>query len=749
MKLINTSFQEFAAYVKDTDKNIIFWGAGAIGRVLIPYICSQYSLESKVLGYIDNNPAKQGRDIGLVSRRVPVYSAEFLKKHSVNHYVLMITNGDFYPVLEQLKSMPEAQGVTVCIAPIIQLQEKTQPHIQGIYKCSEEPLIPKTIHYIWFSGTPIPDKLQKCIDSWKEKCPDYEVVRWDASNYDYKKYPYTRQAYEAERWGYVADVARLEILYEYGGFYLDTDVELLKSLDELRFQKGFCGREDWGHVNFGGGSGCVKHLDIVGELLDFRKDVPFLLENGQYNVEASGYYETKPLMDRGLSITNQTEIVEDLTVYASEFFCPYNYISGRENITDQTISIHYFSGSWLGEAGTRYRRETREKFRAVSDRLEPLRTIEVTVLCLAYNHVKYIRKALDSIISQKTNFAFEIVIHDDKSTDGTMQVIEEYEKKFPDLIKPLYESENQVSQGIDPFLRYCLPAAQGKYIAVCECDDYWMDDSKLQRQYNAMEAHPELDMCACRAVEVSGQTELVLRDIRPKTEDTILTAEEVILGGGGYLATASLFFRKSMFRSLMRFEKILCFDYSWQIKGALRGGIYYLDRTMAAYRKGIEGSWTVRVERDQEKRALFTKQIVEMLHELDRETEVFHTAIEQRISAYQPFYDQLMSHVETIRAEIAQIPEKECKWYLWGLGLRGDAFQKFCRNEKISLNGVCDLQNACIGEITKYGYQVFDADYVLHNSDVIFASNDAVYSSLAEGGYSGRIISLQKYMPFS
>lgn len=108
-----------------------------------------------------------------------------------------------------------------------------------------------------------------------------------------------------------------------------------------------------------------------------------------------------------------------------------------------------------------------------------------------------------------------------------------------------------------------------------------------------------------------------------------------------------------------------------------------------------------------------------------------------------------MSHVETIRAEIAQIPEKECKWYLWGLGLRGDAFQKFCRNEKISLNGVCDLQNACIGEITKYGYQVFDADYVLHNSDVIFASNDAVYSSLAEGGYSGRIISLQKYMPFS
>ncbi|MFG6357722.1 MAG: hypothetical protein K1W26_13035, partial [Acetatifactor sp.] len=196
-------------------------------------------------------------------------------------------------------------------------------------------------------------------------------ISWNASNYDYQNQPYTRQAYEAKHWGYMADVARLEILYEHGGFYLDTDVELLKNLDELRFQRGFCGREDWGHVNFGGGSGCVKHLDIVGTLLDFRKDIPFVLENGQYNLEASGYFETKPLMDRGLSITNRTELVEELTVYASEFFCPYNYINGKENITDQTISIHYFSGGWLGEAGTKYRRETREKFQTIVERLEP------------------------------------------------------------------------------------------------------------------------------------------------------------------------------------------------------------------------------------------------------------------------------------------------------------------------------------------------------------------------------------------
>lgn len=371
MRLIKTSFQEFAEYVKETDKRIVFWGAGAIGRVLMPYICAQHDLDSRVIGYIDNNPSKQGQEIALASRNVKVFSDEILKKQCVNEYILMITNGDFYPVLEQLKNIPEVQGATICIAPIIQLNERVESSIKGIYKCSGEPLIPKMIHYTWFSGEPIPKNLQRCIDSWKEKCPDYEIICWNASNYDYKKYPYTRQAYEAKRWGYMADVARLEILYEHGGFYLDTDVELLKSLDELRYQKGFCGREDWGHANFGGGSGCVKNLDIVGALLDFRKDVPFLLESGQYNLEASGYFETKPLMERGLSITNRTEIVEEFAVYASEFFCPYNYISGKENITDQTISIHYFSGGWLGEAGTRYRRETREKFQSIVERLEP------------------------------------------------------------------------------------------------------------------------------------------------------------------------------------------------------------------------------------------------------------------------------------------------------------------------------------------------------------------------------------------
>lgn len=372
MKKLKASFNEFADHIKAADQRLVLFGAGAVGRILIPYICKKYGLEDRVICYIDNNPAKQGQEILLNFRAVPVYPAEYLSRLAVGSFVLMITNGDFYPVLEQLDRMPMLQDTEVYLAAVMQLEERVEKPLPGVFPCSDQPLIPKVIHYCWFGGNPLPENLQKCIASWREKCPDYDIVRWDESNYDVSRYAYTRQAYESKKWGFIPDIARLEILYEYGGFYLDTDVELLKSLDVMRYQPGFCAREAWGHVNFGGGSGCRKGLEIVGELLEFRKDIPFILPDGRLNMEASGYFETRPLMDKGLVIEDRTQSIEELTAYASEFFHPYNYISGEENITEQTISIHYFSGSWLGEAGSRYRMETREKFHAVAASLGTL-----------------------------------------------------------------------------------------------------------------------------------------------------------------------------------------------------------------------------------------------------------------------------------------------------------------------------------------------------------------------------------------
>ena len=128
------------------------------------------------------------------------------------------------------------------------------------------------------------------------------------------------------------------------------------------------------------------------------------------------------------------------------------------------------------------------------------REIKVSVVCLAYNHEKYIRECLDSIVNQKTSFKYEIIINDDASTDNTANIIREYEKKYPEIIKATYQEENQYSKGVNITEEILLKNATGKYVAFCECDDKWTDSKKLQRQYEYMEVHPKCSMCVHNTV---------------------------------------------------------------------------------------------------------------------------------------------------------------------------------------------------------------------------------------------------------
>lgn len=158
-----------------------------------------------------------------------------------------------------------------------------------------------------------------------------------------------QQAYDQRKWGFIADVARLDILYEFGGIYMDTDVELIKRPDDLLYQPAFCGVEKWGIVNMGGCSGAVSGNEIVKRMLDYRKNEIFVRMDGSLNKEPSGAYETQPLINMGMKINNRTQIVGDMTVYQSDYFHPYDYMSGETKITKNTYSVHYFYGGWLDE----------------------------------------------------------------------------------------------------------------------------------------------------------------------------------------------------------------------------------------------------------------------------------------------------------------------------------------------------------------------------------------------------------------
>lgn len=256
--------------------------------------------------------------------------------------------------------------------------------------------------------------------------------------------------------------------------------------------------------------------------------------------------------------------------------------------------------------------------------------IEVSIVCNAYNHEKYIKKTLESFLEQKTNFKYEILVHDDASTDDTATIIKKYEEMYPEIVKPIYQKENQYSKGINVTTTYQYPRAKGKYIAFCEGDDFWTDELKLQRQYELMEKHPEINMSAHAASAISEDKELYR--IAPANQERVFSTEEVIKGGGAFVSTNTLFYRKSMVTEVPEFYKYLSLDYTLQIWGSLKGGLLYLPQCMAAYRVATPGSWTVRVSKKKELFLRHRQRVIEALKILDKETNrKYTTTIKEQI----------------------------------------------------------------------------------------------------------------------
>ena len=210
-------------------------------------------------------------------------------------------------------------------------------------------MIPKRIHYCWFGGREKPEEVKKCIASWKKYCPDYELVEWNESKFDVNIVRYTREAFEAKRWAFIADYARLYALFHYGGIYVDTDVEVLKPLDGFLDKGGFAGfeREDaisTGIIAFEKGNRIVKAF------LDSYNDRSFYLANGEADVTTNVTAFTNMLLKKGLKLNNKKQVVEGMTLYPREYFSPKNYYTGKIELTKNTHTIHHFAGTWKTES---------------------------------------------------------------------------------------------------------------------------------------------------------------------------------------------------------------------------------------------------------------------------------------------------------------------------------------------------------------------------------------------------------------
>lgn len=247
--------------------------------------------------------------------------------------------------------------------------------------------------------------------------------------------------------------------------------------------------------------------------------------------------------------------------------------------------------------------------------------MKVSAYCLVYNHEKYLRDALEGFVSQKTDFDYEVFVHDDASTDSSAAIIREYAEKYPEIIKPIFQTENQYSKGIKIPATYIWPRMTGEYIAVCEGDDYWCDPTKLQRQVDFLDAHPGYVACVhnTKKVHLLKHEECNMYS-HPEDED--ITFMDVIQNGSAAFHISSVVYRREyafnrpdFFKAAKRFG-----DYPLRIYLALSGKIRFINRVMSVYRQGTESSFTLANTRDPKKNALVFKSCADLLREVDAYT---------------------------------------------------------------------------------------------------------------------------------
>ncbi len=213
-------------------------------------------------------------------------------------------------------------------------------------------MIPKIIHYCWFGRNPLPKSAKKCIASWKKYLPDYEIKEWNEDNFNIDMLPYTRDAYDAKKYAFVSDYARFWVLYKYGGVYFDTDVEAVKSMDDIIEKGAFMG---WETANENGTPKIAPGLGLATpaghplykEILDKYQDLSFYKPDGSFNNYTMIPLVTDLLVGHGLKIDGTFQVISDTHIYPSDYFCPMNSITGIVTLTENTRTIHWYSMSWV------------------------------------------------------------------------------------------------------------------------------------------------------------------------------------------------------------------------------------------------------------------------------------------------------------------------------------------------------------------------------------------------------------------
>lgn len=210
-------------------------------------------------------------------------------------------------------------------------------------------MIPKKIHYCWFGGNEMPELSKKCLESWKKYCKDYEIIEWNEKNIDLNSNQYIKEAYKCKKWAFITDYVRLYVLYNYGGIYMDTDVEVIKPIDAFLSHKAFSGFENNNMIPTGI-IGSEKGNQWIKDLLKEYDNIHFINSKGKMDLTTNVIRITNLTKKKyGLLLKSSYQELKGgiVTIYPFDFFCPKSHITKEIYITENTCTIHHFAGSWL------------------------------------------------------------------------------------------------------------------------------------------------------------------------------------------------------------------------------------------------------------------------------------------------------------------------------------------------------------------------------------------------------------------
>lgn len=344
-----SSIDEFSRKI---NKNVYCFGAGKTFDNFMEKF-KGFQMENNIKGIADNHANEMNSLLKVVNNvEIPIISVEKMLCEIQENDCILITAAAYEEIVKQLADRKKLDFIKCYISWIMEIEqydyERLKIKIPNCLSTCKKQEIPKKIHYCWFGKNKISDQCKKWMESWKYYCPDYEMIEWNEENYNVHKNRYISQAYEMKKWAFVSDYARIDIVNEYGGIYLDTDVEIIKNIDELLLNDAFCGFETTQYVNYGLGFGSRKNNSILSEIKAYYDDINFVLSDGKINQITCPMMQTLIMKKHGLKCNGEFQTVNGMTVYPSRILSgmsPYSFRIER-NATD-TYMIHHYEGSWV------------------------------------------------------------------------------------------------------------------------------------------------------------------------------------------------------------------------------------------------------------------------------------------------------------------------------------------------------------------------------------------------------------------